>query len=219
MAVKLESGQHCALSKYPSSAARERLWLDPSVDKFAQDLQKYQQRKRCNPREDFLFSSLGGMAMGGLGGAVIGAVPGVPIAVVGALVTGAAGAIAGSVLGSFVGVLGGGVVAACHLHVHTPDEANLSKHVFSRFHVVPMRHQSRRISHALVKHKVLYTNDARRVVDLNERHIDRALSEVRVFGKALGKKQRVQIKNILRVQALNTEASDAMADQPSPRAR
>jgi hypothetical protein len=215
MAMKLESGQHRALPRYQPPALRERLWQDPKVDKFAQDLLKYQQRKRCNPREDFLFSSLGGMAMGGLSGAVIGAVPGLPLAGVGALVTGAVGAIAGSILGSLVGVFGGGMFAACRVHCHTPDQANLSRHVFSRFHVVSMRHQSRRISQALVKHKVLYAADARRVIDLDGQHIDAALGDVRVFGRPLGQKKLLQIKNILHVQALNAETSDGTAAELS----
>ena len=211
MAVKLESGQHRVVLRAPPSPTRSRLWQDPQADKFSRDLFKYQQRKRCHPREDFLFGSLGGMAMGGLGGAVVGAVPGLPVAIVGALVTGAAGALVGSVLGSFVGVLGGGAIAVCHLHCHTPDEGNLSKHVFSRFGVVSMRHQSRRISRKLVEHKVLYAEDARRVIDLDEGRMDRALGEIRVFGKPLNKKQCLQIKNILQIQALNTETSEVEA--------
>ncbi len=208
MAVKLESGQHRIVLRGEPSTARPRLWQDSQTDKIAQDLFKYQQRKRCNPREDFLFSSLGGMGTGLLGGFVIGAVPGLPLAGVGALVTGAVGAVVCGSLGALVGVLGGSAFAACHVHCHTPDPANLSRHVFSRFNVVSTRHQSRRISRQLVRHKVLWADDVRRVVDLDNRRLDQALSEVRLFGRPLGRKQRMQIKNILHIQALNMETAD-----------
>lgn len=194
----------------PTTSTAPPVWADAQTERFALRLSQYQGGKRCRAREDLLSTSLGGLAIGALSGFVVGGVAGLPLLVVGGLVTGAVGAAAGGAIGGAAGVVGGGVFAACHVHCHTPDPGNLRKHVFSHFKIVPMRHQSSRIIKKLVQHQVLYENDVRRVINLDQQVLDGALDEVRVFGRRLTDKQRGRIRNILYVQAVNTQAYDAL---------
>lgn len=203
MSMRVQSGVRSSTNLYAQTSTLPRSMAKAS---FRDDFSRYQAGKRCRPAQDLGAGLLGGASVGAAGGALVGGLAlGVPllpvfgIGIVTGVVGAAAGGVVGGALGGVVGGVGGGLAAATHAHIHAPDARKLRKHVFSKFGVVPMRHHSARIIHALEEHGVLAQGGSRAV-----RHTDGiayALRNVRVFGKPLTTSQTNAVKQIVRLQA------------------
>ena len=206
MSMRVQSGVRPSTKAPATTSTLQRSMASPS---FRDDFARYQGGKRCRPAQDLGAGLVGGVGAGAAGGALVGGLAlGVPLlpvfglGIITGVVGAAAGGLVGGALGGVVGGVGGGITAATHVHIHAPESRKLRKHVFSKFGVVPMRHQSARIIHHLEEGGVLSKDGSRAV-----RHIDgvrNALRSVRVSGKPLTASQTTAIKQIVQLQASRT---------------